>query len=94
MSEVELTEQLDQAIDAMIAAGGVVPAEVDKRIAKLLGIAVELRDLPRADFKARLQKELEEEAVMSTASKAAPQKPSGHTGLPGSTNRPQARPRR
>lgn len=74
MSEVELTEQLDQAIDAMIAAGGVVSAEVDERIAELLGIAVELRDLPRADFKARLQRELEEEAVMSTASSAAPQK--------------------
>ena len=72
MSEVELTEQLDQAIDAMMAAGGVVPAEVDEQVAALLGIAVELRDLPRADFKARLQKELEEETTMSTATKEVP----------------------
>jgi len=36
MGEVELTEQLDRAIDAMIA-GGAMPAEVDERIAELLG---------------------------------------------------------
>jgi uncharacterized glyoxalase superfamily protein PhnB len=74
MSEVELTEQLDQAIDAMMAAGGVVPAGVDEQIVELLGIAVELRDLPRTDFKERLQIELEQEAVMSTATKEAPKK--------------------
>src|ERR1043166_3434964 len=77
MSEVELTEQLDQAIDAMMAAGGVVPAHVDEQVADLLGIAVELRDLPRADFKERLQEELEQEAVMSTATKEAPRKTGG-----------------
>jgi len=77
MSEVELTEQLDQAIDAMMAAGGVVPAEVDEQIAALLGIAVELRDLPRAEFKARLQREIEQEVEMSTATKEAVKKVSG-----------------
>lgn len=77
MSEVELTEQLDQAIDAMMAAGGLLPAPVDAQLAELLGIAVELRDLPRGDFKARLQKELEEEAEMSTATKEAARKVSG-----------------
>ncbi len=74
MSEVELTEQLDQAIDAMLDARGELPAQIDDRIAGLLGIAVELRDLPRADFKARLQRELEAEAMMSTGTKEAPQK--------------------
>ena len=77
MREVELTEQLDQAIDAMMTAGGVAPANVDERIAELLGIAVELRDLPRDDFKARLQAELEEEAVMISATKEAPRKTEG-----------------
>ena len=77
MSEVELTEQLDQAIDAMMAAGGVVSSDVDQQIAELLSIAVELRDLPRADFKERLQEELEQEAVMSTATKEAPKKTEG-----------------
>jgi PhnB protein len=71
MSEVDLTQQLDQAIDAMMATGGEMPASVDPRIGELLAIAVELRDLPRAEFKARLQKELEEGATVSTATKQA-----------------------
>jgi len=53
MSEVELTEQFDRAIEAMLAAVGDLPAHADEQIAGLLGIAAELRDLPRADFKAR-----------------------------------------
>src|SRR5207244_9642731 len=87
MSKVELTEQINQAIDGMMAADGVVPAEVDEQVAELLGIAVELRDLPRADFKMRLLRELKEEALMSSATKAAPQKtnpgrPGFHTVTP------------
>ena len=60
MSEVDLTQQLDAAIDTMMATGE-MPASVDPRIDDLLAIAVELRNLPRAEFKARLQNELEEE---------------------------------
>jgi len=66
MSEVPLTEQLDQAIEVMIA-GGEVSASLDEQLAGLLGIAVELRDLPRTDFRARLQSEFEGEEIMSTA---------------------------
>jgi uncharacterized glyoxalase superfamily protein PhnB len=60
----------------MMTAGG-MPAEVDERVAELLGIAVELRGLPREDFRARLRKELEEEIEMSTATKKASEKVSG-----------------
>jgi len=77
MSELDLTQQLDQAIDAMMAAGGVLPAEVDGNVAELLGIAVELRALPRDEFKARLQMELERETEMNTATKKASEKVSG-----------------
>lgn len=72
MSEVELTEQLDQAIEAMLRneAPG---ATLDPRVAELARIATELRDLPRAEFKARLLNELEEAAAMSTATKPAAQ---------------------
>src|ERR1043166_6136244 len=76
MSELELTEQLDQAIDAVMAAGA-SPSAVDEQVAEFVGIALELRQLPRADFKARLQRELEEEAGMSAAAKEAPKKSSG-----------------
>ena len=76
MSEVELTDQLDLAIDAMIA-GGTLPTEVEERVAELLGIAVELRALPRDDFKARLREELEGGIEMSTATKTASEKLTG-----------------
>src|SRR5438132_1689282 len=70
MSEVELTEQLDQAIESMLATGGEVPASVDERIADLLGIAAELRDLPSAAFKSRLHDELEREVTMSATAES------------------------
>lgn len=71
MSEVELAQQLDQAIDVMMARGGEVPASVDPRIGDLLVIAVELCDLPRPEFKVRLENELEERTAVSTATKQA-----------------------
>lgn len=71
MSEVELTEQLDQAVEAVLRGEG-VSASLDPRIVELASVAADLQDLPRADFKARLRNELEEEATMSTATKQAP----------------------
>lgn len=68
MSEALLIEQLDQAIEALLARGE-KPA-VDDRIGELVSVAAELRDLPRAEFKARLKTELEREANMSTAARA------------------------
>src|SRR5438552_2370509 len=65
MSEVELTEQLDQAIEAMLSNSQGSPAPAHQQIAKLLSVAAELRDLPGAEFKSRLQNELEQEISMS-----------------------------
>src|SRR3954466_10189911 len=70
MSELELTDKLEQEIEAMLATGAKA-SDVAEPMAELLGIATELRDLPRAEFKARLQIELEGDAVMSTAAKPA-----------------------
>jgi len=67
MSEVELTERLDQAIEAMLRnPQGVSPDVLEPTISELLGVAVELRHLPRADFKTALRDELEREMLMST----------------------------
>src|SRR6266436_1458466 len=66
MSEVVFTELLDQAIEAMLRTPDAPPATTDSQVAELVGIAVELCALPRADFKARLKTELEE-ATMSLA---------------------------
>ena len=70
MSEVELTEQLDQAIEAMLSNSQGSPAPADQQIAKLLSVAAELRDLPGAEFKSRLQNELEQEISMSVTAES------------------------
>src|SRR5882762_8077353 len=64
MSEVALTEQLDQAIEAMLRNPDAPLAGTDPQVAELVSIAKELRAVPRADFKARLKDELEREAAM------------------------------
>ncbi len=61
MSEVVSTEQLDLAIEAMLRAGDNALADAGSRLAGLMSIAVELRTLPREDFKARLRNQLERE---------------------------------
>lgn len=65
MSEVALTEQLDQAIEAMLRNPDAPLQATDPQVAELVSIAVELRALPRADFEARLKNELEREAPMT-----------------------------
>lgn len=66
MSEVVLTEQLDQAIEAMFRTPETPLADTDPQVAELLGIAAKLRALPRAEFKLRLKHELENETSMGT----------------------------
>lgn len=65
MSEVVLTEQLDQAIEAMFRTSEAPFVAADPILAELVGIAVELRALPRADFRVHLKHELESEAAMT-----------------------------
>src|SRR2546427_6408899 len=67
MSEVELIEQLDQAIEAMLANPSAPLTASEKSVGDLLAIAVDLRALPDSDFKLRLRNELQKEALMSTA---------------------------
>ena len=58
-------EQLDEAVTAVIAGTDASLPSTDAGLAELLRVAVELRDLPRADFKARLRADLERRAFMS-----------------------------
>jgi uncharacterized glyoxalase superfamily protein PhnB len=67
MSEVVLTEQLNHVIEAMLRKPDGPQPATDPQVAGLVGIAMELRALPRTDFKARLKSELEREASMSIA---------------------------
>ena len=66
MANVSLTEQLDEAVTAIIADPDQPLPSVNASIAALLRVAGELRDLPRADFKARLKADLERRASMTT----------------------------
>ena len=64
MAEQNLIEQLDFAIDALLAHRDSAPPAAEREVAALLALAADLRDLPRADFKARLKSDLERKAAM------------------------------
>lgn len=58
MAKGKLIEQLDEAVEAIVAKPNASIPVSDPRLAAILRIAGELRDLPRADFKNRLKAEL------------------------------------
>ena len=65
MPEHELLEELNQAIDTLLA--GARPAvEAGGELAALTEVAGALRDLPSENFKDRLKNELQRRAVMTT----------------------------
>ena len=66
MAKRSLIEQLDQAIEAMLARADAKLLKVDPSLAPLLRVAADLRDLPREGFKARLRDELEGRKSMAT----------------------------
>ncbi|MGH9813108.1 MAG: VOC family protein [Candidatus Acidiferrales bacterium] len=66
MAEPTVIEQIDRAIDALLARRDSAPP-ADTEVGGLLRLAADLRDLPRADFKARLKSDLERRATMTTS---------------------------
>src|SRR5437867_1993170 len=72
MAERSAKEDLDEAVDAMLAdPHGPLP-RLGPRLAALLRIARDLRDLPRAAFKARLRAELLAQNVSAPPSAGRP----------------------
>ena len=59
MNNVSRFEELDQAIEAILAGPGLQSPSNDPEFVELLHVACELRELPRAEFKTRLKTELE-----------------------------------
>src|SRR5580704_6252094 len=60
-------EQLNRAVEFIVARAYGKPAKVETSVEPLLRIASELRDLPREEFRARLKSELlEGRKTMST----------------------------
>ncbi|HEY1242803.1 MAG TPA: VOC family protein [Bryobacteraceae bacterium] len=66
MPEHELVEQLDQAIERMLA-NAEPAASGDRELEALTEIAGSLRDLPSEDFRNRLRTELQRRAAMMTS---------------------------
>ena len=66
MANVSLIELLDEAVEAIIANSEAPLPRVNPRIAGQLHVAAQLRDLPRADFKAHLRADLKRRASMTT----------------------------
>jgi TonB family protein len=58
MANSSLADQLDAAIETMIAASESAPPKVDLKIGELLGVAAELRLLPDPSFRAALKVKL------------------------------------
>jgi protein TonB len=58
MSNISLADQLEDAIEMMIAEPDSAPPKVDLKIGELLGIAAELRLLPAPEFRSALKAEL------------------------------------
>lgn len=83
MAKRSAAEQLDQALQAMLARANSAPPPADPELAALLRVAAELRELPREEFKARLKADLERKASMTTAPVTATYMPKGfHTLAP------------
>lgn len=64
MAETTKIEQLDRALDALLARRDSRPP-ADTELAALLALAADLRDLPRAEFKLQLKSDLERKATMT-----------------------------
>ncbi|MBS1851270.1 MAG: energy transducer TonB [Acidobacteria bacterium] len=76
MNRFTLADQLDHAIDSLLAQPEAAPPVVDLEVAEILGIAAELRMLPSPEFKSQLKAEL----LQGAAGKARTALPTGNGG--------------
>jgi PhnB protein len=57
-NDAKKIEQLNRAVEALLARADGKPAKVEASVKPLVRVAADLRDLPREEFKARLKSEL------------------------------------
>ena len=69
MSSPLLIEQLDCAIDVLLADPDVAIPNVDPMVAELLGVAAELRTLPHPDFRSQLKSNLLQMPLAASAAR-------------------------
>ena len=81
MNNLSFYDELDQAIDQIIAHPEATPASTQPTVAELLDIASDLRHLPRPDFKMRLRVELQWQAMGNKVIKDQDVAPAGKPQL-------------
>src|SRR5580658_1536209 len=78
MAKQNLSLQLDAAITALLARGESFVPAAGAELAPLVSLAIDLRELPRESFRARLKSDLERRTPMST--NATPVRDAGDPG--------------
>lgn len=69
MSELLLIEQLDQAIEDVLAAASEGISNVDPALAQFVQVITDLKHLPQPNFEKKLRTLIEREATMATGTK-------------------------
>lgn len=69
MPKRSLSEQLDQAVQALLSRPDSLLPSAEAELAPLLSVAAALRDLPREEFKLRLKSDLQRSSSMATQPK-------------------------
>ena len=82
MARHRASEQLEQAIQALLAGAGMNSLPAEGETASLIRLAALLRDLPRPEFKARLRAKLEGKMVPPAVSTATYIREGFHTLTP------------
>ncbi|HEU4389452.1 MAG TPA: cupin domain-containing protein [Blastocatellia bacterium] len=72
MAKRSLSDQLDQALESVMVERDKQQTSIDPRLAELLEIASSLRDLPRQEFKERLEADLRKKAEAAGGQPEAP----------------------
>jgi PhnB protein len=75
MDNLSLIEEVDQAVEALLAHPEVALAPADADVASLLSVAAELCNLPREEFRTELKKDLERRITMTTQAQTAATEP-------------------
>jgi len=72
MAKGKLIDQLDEAVEAIMAKPDAPLRSLDPRLGAILRIAGELRDLPHAEFKSNLKAQLSSSALAAAAPASKP----------------------
>jgi PhnB protein len=72
MANLSLIDQLDQALDGIIADPLATRPGIDAEVEPLLRLAIDLRDLPRPQFRAQLKARLAGESTAATRTEIPP----------------------